>query len=360
MVLLLVLAACDPLGEGSEDGLRTLSGEVISAHDGLVQVDVDVDGEDKLLLTLTAEEDYKVFVHELRDPDGQVLVDAETLWETPERSISGGVYPFPTASLAWPITGNSEPLRQGRYTATLGVVDAEYYYMRSVWVEVYAQLAQDSQLGRGDLAVNLVLAGSAAQDEELIRATEEASVIWEDLYATVGVQTHFDWWEYPEGELPGPGLGRGADYQAIAASTPLRSVNVVIVAEMVDGEGIYGMAGGIPGPLVPSDRSAVVVSAITNSGPDLIFNEKETVLYAETMAHEVGHFLGLFHPVEVSYDAWDALPDTPECSERSTCEDLLGANLMFPYPVCGPVGCTLQDELTDLQGSVFHRYAGVE
>lgn len=360
MLLLLLLLACNPLAEEREDGLRTLSGEVMSGYDGLVEVDLTVDGEHKLLLTAMAEDGYKVFVHTLRDADGKVLVDAETLWETPERSVTGGVYPFPTTSLAWPITQDSDPLRSGAYSVTLGVVDDDYYYMRNVWVDVYAQLVEDAHLDQGTLEVNLILAGTAAQDDELIRATEEATVVWEQLYADMGVQTRFEWWEYEEGELPGPGLGADAHFEAMAASTPLRSVNVVIVAEMVDGEGIYGMAGGIPGALVPSERSAVVISALTNSGPDLVFTTRETVLYAETMAHEVGHFLGLFHPVEVSYDAWDALGDTPECSDRSTCEQLLSSNLMFPYPVCDGVGCTTQDEASQLQVSTMQRYAGVE
>jgi hypothetical protein len=34
----------------------------------------------------------------------------------------------------------------------------------------------------------------------------------------------------------------------------------------------------------------------------------------QTMAHEGGHFLGLFHTTEAEGTAFDPLPDTPECA----------------------------------------------
>ena len=75
-------------------------------------------------------------------------------------------------------------------------------------------------------------------------------------------------------------------------------VTVVIAERIADNPGIQGFAGGVPGPILPSDRSVMVLSAIDNGGGDLQFSTEETRLLAETMAHEVGHFLGLFHVVE--------------------------------------------------------------
>ena len=76
----------------------------------------------------------------------------------------------------------------------------------------------------------------------------------------------------------------------------------------------------------------------------------------ETMAHEVGHYTGLYHPVESNYRAWDALDDTPECTRRRDCEDALGDNLMFPYSICDATSCLVTDQLSADQEGVLQRY----
>lgn len=84
-------------------------------------------------------------------------------------------------------------------------------------------------------------------------------------------------------------------------------------------------------------------------------------MMAETIAHEVGHYLGLFHPVEDGFTYWDYLDDTEECTNRTNCEDVLGTNLMFPYPICAVYNaCDPQDQLSAKQVGVIQHYVGVE
>ena len=78
----------------------------------------------------------------------------------------------------------------------------------------------------------------------------------------------------------------------------------------------------------------------------------------ETMAHEVGHFMGLFHPVEQTFDRWDACDDTPNCASAAECEGVLGNNLMYPAPVCDFTSCIEQDQLSDVQVEILQRYTG--
>ena len=94
-------------------------------------------------------------------------------------------------------------------------------------------------------------------------------------------------------------------------------------------------------------------------GPDALFSDEEVRILGETMAHEVGHLLGLFHPVEIDLDAWDALADTPRCERTSRCETQLGDNVMFPYPVCNWGGCQSQGNMTTDQVHVVRNYVGV-
>jgi len=241
------------------------------------------------------------------------------------------------------------------------VVNLDLEYTSDVEVDLDVLLKQDPDLENGLLEVDLVYAGAAAEDTELERAIGEAIEVWTDLYDQIGIELSLTerTWEEAGGIAP-PGFGSGELYEAISDSAPLGSVVVVVVDELEDAEGIYGVAGGIPGALVGSERSVVSVNAITNSGPDLVFSEEEERLLGETMAHEVLHYLGLFHPVEPDWALWDALADTPECDSQMPCEQALGENLMFPYPLCTPTGCTPQTLLTAQQGGTANRYTGVE
>ena len=76
---------------------------------------------------------------------------------------------------------------------------------------------------------------------------------------------------------------------------------------------VLGIAGGVPGPayLGPSYRSGVAIATFEISENDHLGN---------VMAHEIGHYLGLFHSTEKNAIFHDTLDDTEE-------DD--GENLMF-------------------------------
>ncbi len=71
---------------------------------------------------------------------------------------------------------------------------------------------------------------------------------------------------------------------------------------------LLGLSGGVPGPwgILGTEGSGVVMSTevIEMSGLDL----------GRVAAHEIAHYLGLFHPSELDGLEVDPLPDTPVCS----------------------------------------------
>lgn len=77
---------------------------------------------------------------------------------------------------------------------------------------------------------------------------------------------------------------------------------------MDDGASILGLAGGPPGvaSVGGTSKSGVVVSvANAAAAPEQV---------SLIMAHEGGHFVGLFHPTEKDGARFDPLDDTPECA----------------------------------------------
>ena len=131
----------------------------------------------------------------------------------------------------------------------------------------------------------------------------------------------------------------------------------LIVGEKIGNERFtYGISAGIPGTAIDSRHTYVVLAWLVHAGADGVLDPGDTSLMGETMAHEVGHYMGLYHPVESDYTAWDALSDTVECTGANGCESQLGSNLMFPYSICDNSGCVAAEDMTVDQVAVKQRY----
>jgi len=108
----------------------------------------------------------------------------------------------------------------------------------------------------------------------------------------------------------------------------LLTVNVFFVDDFaIDGGGVLGISAGLPGAagLHGARGSGLVFSAAVLNEPTLL---------GQVLAHEVGHFLGLFHTSEQNGYGYDPVNDTEQCSQSewrnpSNCPDL--RNLMFPF-----------------------------
>jgi hypothetical protein len=103
-------------------------------------------------------------------------------------------------------------------------------------------------------------------------------------------------------------------------------------------DSILGLSSSVPGPALASSKSAVAVGLAGHAGPDGGFDEREVRVLGETFIHESGHYLGLFHPVEIAssgrYRGRDPLGDTPVCRNEADCiEEGVAANAMFPRPI---------------------------
>lgn len=126
------------------------------------------------------------------------------------------------------------------------------------------------------------------------------------------------------------------------------SVNVFLIQGFAISQapGLLGVSLGIPG--VPGFHG--------NSGSGLIFTSEYLDSAAadtgQTLAHEIGHFLGLRHTTEHGGTTADPLEDTPRCenpSRGANCPD--AGNFMFPFSLRG----VSQEAVSEGQSFVLRR-----
>jgi hypothetical protein len=237
--------------------------------------------------------------------------------------------------------------------------------------------SRDGDLTRGTLAINLIRVGEITRSAENLKAVEAALEIMRQIYhSQLGVSLNVREFDI-DGPLRLPLPIFGSEYYLpVSTLGPSPAINMVIAGALdyEDSEFILGVAGGIPGPPIPSRQSAVTVSLIVGAGADGEFSESDLVLLGQTMAHEAGHFLGLFHPIEIvelfEFSAIfvndvDALEDTPICFTIVDCLLIpgLNSNLMYPSPIPNffEEGTNIvQETLTPQQRAVVNRYVAID
>ena len=138
------------------------------------------------------------------------------------------------------------------------------------------------------------------------------------------------------------GAGELPELLALSSKNPeSNALNVFFVSDIANSQDMHtlGIAGAIPGPPLfqGSGSSGVVVSTA------YLFNDEGEPtkggarVTAQAMAHECGHYLGLYHVTEKTGAHHDPLLDTPECADadgdgQATSGECSGSgndNLMF-------------------------------
>ena len=110
------------------------------------------------------------------------------------------------------------------------------------------------------------------------------------------------------------------------------SVNVFLINDfnISEAPGLLGVSSGIPG----------MAGLHGNSGAGLVFSTaslgEDNQQLGQTMAHEIGHFVGLRHTTEHGFGTHDPISDTPTCVNPNLagfCPD--SDNFMFAFALGG-------------------------
>jgi hypothetical protein len=120
--------------------------------------------------------------------------------------------------------------------------------------------------------------------------------------------------------------------------TPFNGVHLFLVDALTasgcgGGTGtIVGIDGSIPGPSgLPGARTSGAAMSIENvsltgCGGAFDIDNCHADLSGYIAAHEIGHWLGLYHTTEASGDMFDPLSDTPTCECKACGNQLCGAS----------------------------------
>ncbi|MCB9758492.1 MAG: hypothetical protein H6739_01500 [Alphaproteobacteria bacterium] len=361
--------ACDGSADVKDDTLDTaplgprLPSTTFSAttdFTGTAELAVDVPaGTLSFLMAAQGPEGTLAYVDRVYDPSGALVYRLEDWYfDHSDETLSMGVLPIDdTTTLNWPILDEHGALSPGTWVLHLrdwsgGAADVTFEGT------VQTRLPQTENT----LRALVVYAAGVSDEAEVVEATEAAVQVWADIWSAWGLSLEVRYAEsdvdpdLPNALEPGDALAQvsamGEDWDV-----------TVIIGETQEGTpySVLGSASSIPGPLTAARRSAVLISWPRIAGPDGRFSEDDIGQYGNTLAHELGHFAGLTHPVEVGWDRYDAVSDTPRCTTTGLCEAQLGGNLMFPYVMCPYpyTDCDAQDELSSGQQTVLLNYTGL-
>jgi len=283
------------------------------------------------MIYVEGEADTWYAVSDLTAPDGTVLVDHDL----------GGmnmIMPSPGIFTALvPDTDRPEAaMQEGTYAFYVIAVDETGLVVdstASVKILVKTRRLEHRSSGRLDLHIFIaagaktgVDAANAVTDPEIARSLEKFRSLYSDGAGIELGDVHT--YDAPAAFSVLESREELAELLALSSGASGDGLNVFFVASMAGlGEGSAGYSGGIPAP--PDIRGT------GRSGVALIFlgSEEQT---ADTLCHEAGHYLGLFHTSEL-YGAdgplHDPVTDTAECllrtpEEIEACE--ARTNLMFP------------------------------
>lgn len=368
-MILLGWLACITVDSGGKPGAddtasTTTDAIVVTTLDGTsdangyfkVPVHIDAPGT---VLQVNGRRDGFLSIDYLTAGRGQAVFDWED-WAQSNESLTDCFYLSEgVTTFDWPIRQVDGELAPGDYQVWVATLSNRGAYVGNQDVSTELLLRVDDDFTTGTLHAVIAYAEGVDEDPAVVTATESAAAYWQQLYASWGITLEIEFSTIAiDADLPSSSVGADA-YEAFAEALPERRVILIVGESLLGDPTLYGEAGGIPGPYGPARTGIVGVGWSANAGPDGNFSEDDVLLYGETMAHEMGHYLGLYHPVESTYNYWDALEDTEACTTWQRCESVLGENLMFPYPICIRQSCSRQDQLTGEQQGVAHRYIGV-
>ncbi|NOY94171.1 MAG: hypothetical protein GXP55_23570 [Deltaproteobacteria bacterium] len=278
-------------------------------------------------------------------------------------------------------TSDRVTFERGRYSFFVSALSSGASDTRSATLHLYARVkrAMGADVSGGTLNVNVFLVGvglteaSAPSNRRLSRALAEAERILGAAGISLGTIRYrqitgsaastlavIDSSDGPTSEL--------SQLFRLSAGETNNALDLFLVRSISTGAGetggiALGVAGSIPGP--PAVHGTMHSGVVVSFDTGVVGTDYRTV--AQIMAHEMSHYLGLYHPTESGRPcAAGELPSATNICSPFGGGDVLadtrrgdGRNLMY-YAIGGADGRTYNTQLSAGQGFVLSRSSLVE
>jgi hypothetical protein len=228
-------------------------------------------------------------------------------------------------------------------------------------------VARDIASSNGAVNINVILVGGKnIDDSHTTRGQQNLNLLFKETHnilknnSNIGINQIkvYEWNDIDGGDyyaqVPYSNVGVmfSSGSQAVDAADNANNINIFMVRSITQSFNsqivILGISGGILGPSVNGTlTSGLAFSTSQGAGSLLAYNagcaigtcsrddqDSAFIEMGATVAHEIGHYLGLNHPAEttasIASQAKDQLNDTPTCSPRT----LTGGTLAFDQLAC--------------------------
>ncbi|RMG40537.1 MAG: hypothetical protein D6719_10680 [Candidatus Dadabacteria bacterium] len=284
----------------------------------------------------------------------------------------------PPNTFNFPIVADSPELVTGNYQATYETEGMKAgSVLRSTLIT-----KTDDDLNSGIVDVDFVLCGAISQSDETVKAVKASVKIVQQILARGGLTLNVVLRKRPElpNRLPDPSKGDVLYEELGNQFGP--GVHVYFASDAIMQhrfERDSSEVGSIPGPFIPSRKSAVTIDIGEAAGNDGLFDAKgeevdrdqgpEHRIFSEFIAQGILHYLGL--PISVvpsgNFISFSDGLDSPKCITQRECENDADSriNIMFPYPVrkrgrnVRGTDYYPRDQISSGQRQVINRYVGV-
>lgn len=317
-----------PLPETPQEGTTNDAIEVSCSSSKTITFSVP-QGAVGFFIAPYAKSNDRVLLRTLKKPDGSTIdLQNDYGFLTINQDILGNLAPilFPASDASQ----FANAFGGGEYTLTVESRASEICHY------VVPQLSEGKRV-----AINLtfvgvpgVTAASAKNDRDIKQMVELMRTIYGKMGITVEVKNYID-----ASAQVSQSYGIIRDFYDVfnlvatstspgTSSSDALSVNVFLIEDfnVSDAPGLLGVSTGIPG----------MAGFHGSSGSGLVFSTaslgEDNVTLGQTLAHEVGHFLGLRHTTEHKGLDEDPITDTPRCAYPDLaflCKD--ATNFMFPF-----------------------------
>ncbi|HET6612989.1 MAG TPA: hypothetical protein VFG83_13420 [Kofleriaceae bacterium] len=317
--------------EGREDlGLTIYPAKIENGLSGAIDIEVP-EGTQSTLIEVRGDEGL-YYLSKMTTPSSTELIESGLFVTRAARELPGLVdWLYPNVP--------DRPVEAGTYTLILRAEDPDGGHVGGEDAKLWVYNKAASSASGCGLSLDFLVDRDAVAEGDLDLLVDGlvARTLW--FYNQVGV-TITDY-QIQRVDLPGGGVDVSGqswrttldsidsvlDQARKEGSARAGSVHIVIVRSLGEG-GPAGYSMGLPGPFgADLPNSAVIISSLAYVDSDG-FVDLDGL--STTLAHEMGHHLGLYHTSEENGLLHDPIDDTPECDEAFGCSQEFKENIMTP------------------------------